>query len=970
MNRERLLFAAVLATIALWHFGVRELPDPVRKAAPHRLKIERQAPFGAGMEHPSFRLPDPPPFTLVTNETPHPRPVDDPIFIPAKRDLPNLWPPTSRSVRTRYLGLLRRKATPPAAEDAASIQLPEKPGAAAGAEAGGEPTVLRVDQWESNTIVNRGLVLAIRAKGQWLRPERNFPAPGRLPDFYRLLCLLEVDPGMATGEGVTRVEARFGKSSRLSQAFPAEISQFKVALEGKQQGWFIGARAYVQLPREGGHAERLRVARGLIGKAGERGDDRAILGWALQMLDEARKMVPESARNQVREILLSQLKVANRLNLQERVLQLGFEHLARFREDSEVLEYMGDILSSRSFGLLELAAVFYERARSSKPAQQRRAGLLIEMGRLTEAADLLDSGMAGSGPEVDLARARVALALADFKRAETLAAAHVSDPEVGADANLILGGVAYAQGDAAGAQGYFEAAVAADSGRSAAYSDLGLALAVQGKAADAKLCFDRARELDFENTVAPALGGIFPRLTFALTPVKVDPNPRLRDPKKEEVEREARSAAMAEVLEALEKSHTDDPRNLLVRFYRAYAREKAGELEFAAKELRHILDEDHRYRIAIARLGIVQAARREAGGGEELVRPAIAHLYKATELNPKDATAAYILARFLMVEHLRRKDADRYFARAAKKELAPAGDPDLPLWAQAARASLLYRDESVPETKVKAAYSAVTTRIRDQGVRTGAQDPGAYVDAHPTGRYAMACRKVVDTAARKVDIVWTFKREPRDWQMNRKLPMKVGVTRNGLEFRGTVDFGGNEADHHTRLENCAAEYRQKLNGSNFFEVRIKGVIPEGQPRVHVGFGLVSIAKTRRAGRRGIQILRADGVPRIRLEGGNEIEVLKRDRARNYLPMEKVSWPAGDFELVIRVVDREKGLFDIWLNQRNIIEEQYGLPGARATLFGKGRGSRPIAIVIWVEGESDVEFKGIVIKEVKLVRAGR
>jgi len=969
VNRERLLFVAVLAIVALWYFGIREAADPVRKADPRALEIGRVEPFGAELENPSFELPKPPPFTLVTNETPHPRPMDDPLFIPAKRDLPNLWPPTSRTVQTQYLGLLRRIATPPAEDDAASIELPAKPGAPADGDAAGGPTTQRVDQWVSNTIVNRGLVIAIRANGQWLRPKRNFPVPGRLPDYYRLLCLLEVNPGLAASMGVTRVEARFGKGSRLSQAFPAEITGFKIALEGKQQGWFIGARAYVRLPKEG-HSERVSVANELIGTAEQRGTDRAILGWALHMLDEARKMVPESARNQVRQVLLLQLKAANLLNLQERVLQLGFEHLSRFREDSEVLEYMGDILSSRSFGLLELAAVFYERARSSKPAQQRRAGLLIEMGRFREAAALLDSGMAGSGPVVDLARARAALALADFKRAESLAGAHAGGGDLAAEANLILGGSAYAQGDAAGAQTYFEAAMQADPGRSAAFSDLGLALAVQGKAADAKLCFLRAKELDFENTVAPALGAIFPRLTFGLSPVEVDPNPRLRDPKKEAVQREARAAAMTEVVEGLEKIHADDPRNLLVRFYRAYAREKAGELEFAAKELRHILDEDHRYRIAIARLGIVQATRREAGGDKELVRPAIAHLYKATELNPKDATAAYILARFLMVEKLRRKDADRYFARAAQKELAPPSDPDLPLWAMAARASLLYRDESVPETKVKAAYSAVTTRIRDQGVRAGASDPEVYVGSHPCGRYAAACKKLVDTNSRKVDISWTFRREPRDWILNRKLPMKVGVTRNGLEFRGTVDFGGNTADHHTRLENCSAEYRQKLNGSNFFELHIKGVIPEGQPRVHVGFGLVGISKTRRSGRRGVQILRKDGAPRIRLEGGSDIEVIKRDRTRNYLPMEKVSWPAGEFELVIKVIDREKGLFGIWLNGSNIIQEQYGLPGARATVFGKGRGSRPIAVVIWVEGDSDEEFKGIVIKEVKLVLAGR
>jgi len=53
---------------------------------------------------------------------------------------------------------------------------------------------------------------------------------------------------------------------------------------------------------------------------------------------------------------------------------------------------------------------------------------------------------------------------------------------------------------------HFTDAINADNRRSTAYSDLGLALAVQGKGEDAALCFARAKDLDFENSVVPRLG--------------------------------------------------------------------------------------------------------------------------------------------------------------------------------------------------------------------------------------------------------------------------------------------------------------------------------------------------------------------------------------------------------------------------------------------------------------------------------
>lgn len=970
MNRERLLFVVVVGIVALWYFVMREPPAPRDDVRAGVRSLELLPVRGSSLTQPPLKIPSPPPFTLVTNETPHPRPIDDPVWTPEPRDLPNVWPPTSRTVATHLLGRLRRAATQRAMDDAASIQLPE---AAAGGGNGGDaaPTVERLDKWDSYNRRSDGQVMRIKAKGKWISPPKEFPKPGEFPEFYRLLLLLEIDPDRAANqEGVTDVNVRISVGSggsRVDQAFPGVINNFRIALKGKQQGWMIGARTFL---RTGSSADALqRSAARLLEDGRQRGNDLALIGWAMFLADKARPLIPESAQNATRDVLLLQLAGANLLNRQERVLELGFEHLAKFQQDSAVLEYMGNILSSRSYGLLELAAVCYERASKSRTAQRSRAGLLIQLGRHEEARQLLDSGAAGGGSDVDLLRARVALSLGDYETASSRANRLAGGSgATAAEAYQILGGIEYAQGNAAAAQAHFMEAVQADPGRSTAYSDLGLALVVQGKLADAQLCFARARALDFENSIIPRLGLSYGKITFALGPVMMDKNPRLRDPKKIEAQETAKTAAMKEAIEELDELQNDNPNNLLVRFYRAYAKEKTDDLSGASQELRTILDEDHRYRVAIARLGIVEATIRERGGPKEHVRPAIAHLLKAVELNPKDATANYILARFLMLEDVRRKQASEHFGRVESLP-PPPGDEDLPLWAKASNAALLYRDESVEERRVRAAFEDVIELVRKKGARTGATDTKGFVAAHPVGQYAVRCRDLVVENARKVDTVWQFKTEPKDWLFHRKLPMRVGVTRNGLEFRGTVDFKGNPIDHTNRLEFCCAEYKRGLNSSDFFELHVKGEIPANM-QVGLGIGLVGMQKTRRLGRRGVQILRDsdDRKVSIRLDGGSEIDIFKRDRASTYVPTE-VAWPTGEFTLVIRVHDRKKGLVAIELNGKNVTLDQWQLEAVRASMFGATR-KRPMSVVMWIEGRADRAFRDIVIKEVRLVRAGQ
>ena len=959
MNRERLLLVAVLAIIALWYFVLRTPVEPVTNAKPGMLKIARLAVKSADSTPRSVNVPDPMPFTLVTNEKPHKRPI---LPLTAPRDLPNIWPPTSSSVSLTQLGKLRRAATPQGAEDKATIQLPAVD-KATGGDAGGARTP-RVDQWNSFGRVNKGQVTGLRVKGNVLRAPKTFPKPGETPEFYRLLVLAELDPALATAAGVDGIEVKFAKGGTTTQNYPAEIDNVKVAVDGAHKGWFIGAREYLRLPKTS--AGRRKDAGKKLLAQGKSLKDNEVLGWALFVLGEARAQLPAAEQSQLRDILLLELVAANLLNRQEKVLELGFAHLSRFPREAEVLEYMGNILSSRSYGLRELAVSCFARAPASRSAQRSRALLLIEMGRFAEAKELLDGGGAGAGVEVDLARARVALAEADYKTAEDRAGRHASGAgATAAEAQQILGGVAYAKGDAAAAERHFLDAITADNARSTAYSDLGLALAVQGKGADAQVCFDRATELDFENSVVPRLGAIFVKLALSDSAADGD--------LPEEAQR--KQQALADALPLLAKLQEDNPRNLLVRYFHAYAKERSGDGEGAAADLRAVLDEDHRYRIAIARLGIVQARRREAGGPETLVRPAVAHLTKAAELNPQDATVAYILGRFLMSQDLNRADAQKYLIRTQGLP-TPELDPNLSLWAQAALAALMYRDDGIEELNVQSKFNEVLRDVRTQGTRAG-KEPNRYVDTHPVGRYATLCRAMVAENAKKVDVAWTFTTRPRDWDFHAKNPMQVIVTRGkGIQFKGQVSFQGKEVDHKTRLEYCAIEYKREkvLNGNAFYELIVEGELPGTMP-VEFGLGIVGVGGSGRKGRAGLQVRRSTtGKLEMRLEGGSETEIFKRDKARNYIEFDKSDWPTGKFTLHIKVEDRAQGLVSVRLNGENVLaskltdREGNPLNAIRCTIFGRGRGSRPVALVAWVEGTDGARFQDLYISKVTLVRA--
>ena len=516
MNRERILFAAVLAITALWYFVMREPAQPVTSAKPRTEKIQVLDVSAVDMPDRMLRMPARHgAFTEVSNEREHDRP---PLPVVDARDLYNIWIPTSRSVRLSLLGWLRRATAAPITVEGASegeqggatIELPSSVTDEGGAIAGGA-TIARRDGWTALGNDGDGRVVRLTFKGKKIRDPEVLPMPGPLAndDFYRLLALLEVDPQKAQDEGLTHIEVRLkvGGSSKVTYAFPRDIQNVRAALEGTEAGYFDGLKGYMRLPAKGAQprtalGERLLAAGEMAGGLDVR------TRWAMIILAEARGEHAAGAQALIKGNLMQELRAANLLFEHERVLELAFDYLARYPDDSEVLETVGTLLASRSFGLLEQAEQWYARASQSTLAQLKRVEVLIQLDRFEDARSVLESGRAGAGPGVNLLLARTALAQGDFSTANSKASAYAVGDHA-AQGNLILGGIAYAQGDAEMAVEHFLAAVQADPSLSEGYSDLGLALLAQGRIADAEKCFVRAEELDFENTVTPGLGRVF-----------------------------------------------------------------------------------------------------------------------------------------------------------------------------------------------------------------------------------------------------------------------------------------------------------------------------------------------------------------------------------------------------------------------------------------------------------------------------
>ena len=993
MNRERLLFAAVVAIIALWYFVLREEAKVLQTPKVPVLKIEVLPTRSAELSKRELAMPAPyGAFTRVTNERENPRPALPTV---EARDLPNIRIPTSRSVRRSLMGRLRLPTVPPV-EGEATIELPAVeadvaeagPGAATDAEA-------REDSFTALQNPHKGKVIRIRKGGKWIKDPGQVPMPGQLDanDFHYLLALCEVDPGAAEKAGISDIEVslKLGGKATVSYPFPAEISDVSAGIGGSDKPYWDGLKGYLRLPKTG-VAQRVTYGDRMLEAGKEAGGQDPRLRWALIAFREARAQENKANQQVLKNILLKELDAANRLFEYEQVLELAFEHLSRFPGEAEVLETVGTLMASRTFGLPEQAERWFAKAPQSTSAQLKRVEVLIKLDRFADARELIESGRAGAGPAVNLLLARTALAQGDYATATTKASAYTIG-EHAAEGNLILGGIAYAQNNLDKAIEHFTEAVNAEPKRSAAYSDLGLALVAAGRLADAEKCFARAESLDFENTVVPGLGRAYGQFALAdAAAVKAQEFRRQNLNRKNKIELETLAAEQDAVVKKAMETATgllsgsngleeNNPRNLLVRYFVGYAMERNGEFEAAATKYRAVIDNDHRYRIAIARLGMVLARliERDGAGDGEKAKAADAHLTKAQRLNPTEPLLSYVLARFHMMQGTQLTKAARMF-RATAGLPAPNGDPNLPFWAAAGSAAITYADPNVGEAKIKGMFNNVVGDLTRMVARQeGVTDQQKALEANAVYQYCKQCLDMITENQTKRIVEWTFSTLPRTWKRAARQPMNLNPRpQKGLHFSGRIDYGGNSPD--PLGANSVLFSDNAVKGSSFYEVVYEGVFPESNPRVNVGVGVVVKRRARQGGAAGIQFRRStQGTVEVRVEGARNVERLKSNRALNWIELPKVAWPAGPFALRIAVKDRKMGTFRASLRTGegewvDILESQFSdnedlqQNGETTRILTRGGGGGgAIQFYFWVEGSEGSEYSDIYLTKVKLVK---
>jgi len=983
VNRERMLFAAVLALIALWYFVFREdakIQPPV-KPGTKTVEVLEVAPVTTEVIH--WRLPEPyGAFTRVTNEREHPRPALPAV---APRDLPNIWVPTSIGLRLKLLGRYRHETVAPV-EGPATIELPAVAANGGNGPANGGAPANRPERLDSWTALGRpmqGRVLRIKRNGTWIKEPAALPAPGPVEEgsFYRLMFRCQTEQAAAAQDGVTDLEVRLSQGT-VVYAFPRDINNVQAAIGGSQQPWWEGLLGYLRLPepRAGGQ-QHLNYADRMIqaGVRAEPMDPR--LEWALVALQDVLAVTPKTIKKARKDIVERILEAAGALYRHEQVLKTAFEFLADYPDEDDIILVVGDLLASRTFNLPAQAEEWYAKAARNPDVQARRVEVLLRLQRFEEAREIVDSGRAGTGAEVDILAGRTALALGDFETAVRRATPHTAGQHA-VEANLILGGVAYAQGDAARAADRFLAAIERDPRHSRAYSDLGLALAVQGKKADALACFARAEELDFENTVTPALGRLYLHFAAARREREILEQMELRRNKAEFEKplaeaRQARDDALAAASALVaggDGLEANNPLNLLVRFFAGYTLERQGELKAAHDKYRSVIDNDHRYRVAIARLGVVLARFLEANpgdpGAEEFAKAADAHLTKSQALNPDDPVVPYILARFHMLRGTSTAKATRMFGIAADKP-APEGDVDLPNWARAGAAALAYRSEDNEVGPIKSRFADVQADVRQRLALSGTTDLEKALAQNEVYVYCQRCLDMISENQRKRVVEYTFRTIPKEWEVKKREKMQVGSNGQALAFRGQIQGGGGESD--PLEENAVLYASREVTRDTFFRLDVEGVIPEG---CRVQFGVGALMKRRARGGseyRGIKIVRKqEGLVALAIDGARESEQLQSAGRFGTLLDTSVRWEPGPFTLRIEVADRDKGMFRIRLRQGDnedvhVLKKAFGIDAETTRLLTRGGGGGPIQFYLWVQGRDGTEYSGVLVKKVSLVK---
>lgn len=989
MNRERLLFVAVLAILGLWYFVLRAPERPVETASSGSSPILRRAILpGAYTELVLGEIKNGI-ATRASNVQPHPRPVEA-LEKPKLFDLPSLWPPTSRGVSISRLDLLRRDAAAPQ-PGAAQIVLP-KPASEEGGAAG-VAAEDRVDVWKSRGVEQRGQVNTIVAGGAQLKqPVQPWPYGADVQQgpwkFLRALVLLP-DPERAQDEGVKEVWATSSQRMQFRQAYPDEIGGFQIAVAGRQQGYLTGLKVYLDVKRQAGNAyePRLRAGQNLLDdglKATHKDHREPLLRWSLALLGEARSLVPEGAQEVRRTILLAMLRAAGALNDYELVLALAIDHLDAFPESPEVVEHVGNVLASRTFSLAPFAIDWFGHSNNRTSAQRRMIEELVREGRFDEAQAEIAAGRAGAaGPEQDLLKARVALARADFDNATAFADRHdEAGGAIGADALQLLGAIAYAKGDAVAAAQRFEDAAKADPARSTAFSDWGLALAVQGRTEDALLCFAHALDLDpIDNAVAPHLGRGYLKLAAAEAALRAASDaddagrrePKIAGDKAAEAQglRTAAKEDFAAAAEMLGTVQGNNPNDLLVRYTLGYAKERTGNLTEAADLYRATIDGDSRYRIAIARLGVVQSQLALQSREKGLSAAAVAHLSKAVDLSPQEAILPYVLARFLMITGEELALADRMFAKAVNLPVSERNG-NLPLWAELGQACLAYADDEKEVSDARRLLNSLLERIKDK-MPSGTAE--AKLMEHEVYRAARINLQIIEDNEKKSDRIWDLSTKPADWKFDFRSPMEIRAEAGkGLVFEGTINYEGKERIPFNVLEYCSVTWQSKedLTGGSFWELEVTGVVPDvgAEEPAELGIGIIQPRKPNQVV--GLQVKRKrTGNMEIKLDGGDR-QVFKEVKD-SWVELKKVTWPTGEFKLRIEVVPehgaakrRTQGRFRLFLNGEEVFLKEFkDAQGERANIFAPSKASQVLNFCLWVEGRDRTQVKEIQVKTVTL-----
>ncbi|MFB3064874.1 MAG: tetratricopeptide repeat protein [Planctomycetota bacterium] len=856
-----------------------------------------------------------------------------------------------------------------AQDGTASIQLPV---ASAGGGGGGRAAVVaeRVDSWNAFGRAQRDTGKVLEVGGTRMPAQGTPDAPDRVAALD-LLCSVDVFP-LRVQARIARIKVELSGGGTQTLKFPGEIANVVVADKGRRKEYFHGLKEILRVEDEKGYTpwkragERLLLRARDVADAGDAKGRTDLLEWALTAFAGGRKRVPGGNRKVVREILILQLEAASQLRKHELVLQLAFEHLDdKLAGNEEVLEFVGDLLRSRTFLLREMALVWYQSATGRSSAQQKAAETYLELELADKALLVIQDGLSTSLPDVALLAARAQLQAGNLAEAQRLAQQHQQNPDAAlrADARQVLGGVAYARGRAGEAEQHFMEAVQAQPRRSTVYSDLGLALAVQGKGADAEACFARALELDsIDNAVVPELGRAY------LLMAKPD---------------------LAGALQKLSQTEGDNPQDLLVRAFVGYAQELNGNLKStkggAENKYEAVLRADYHYRFAIARLGVVKALLAQSGdvppnGGDEdavgeMARAAHAHLRKAIELNPKDPLLRYFLARFLMTEVWREAQKDGRVSWAGIKDReakmlfesvaslpAPEREPNLPLWAEAALGVLAYRDPAQVEDAALGVFDDTLKKIK----RLPKSRVPGKPEQHPVWVYSAECEALVRAAMGKILITWRFEsREvPRDWEAEKSGTSRLRFDeKDGLvRFLGRMDLQGKKGTPRNFADSWSmrvqeADSKGILFVKDFYKAEFWGRVAPGS-KVELSMGVVS-PKRQAQGEEdfmGVALKPdslSDGTSALRVSG----DKIRKDRDKPFREpwlLDKVAWPRdGKFHIVIEVLDPKAGIYSVKLNGVDVLDAQ-GVHKAkgevpRCNLFTRSARNRALWVIVWAEG---------------------